>query len=118
MGLTSHRQLEVWKRSMMLVKQVYVLTKPFPKDEMYGLTSQLRRAAVSVPANIAEGNERQTSRDYAHFLAIARASLAELETLLLLSWQLSYAEEAKVMPLVKEIDELSRMLNAIRSKLK
>ena len=85
MIVKSYRDLLVWQRSMDLVEICYVIASAFPKEEVYGLTSQLRRAVVSIPANIAEGHTRATRKDYAHFFSIARGSTAELETLVLLA---------------------------------
>ena len=80
MAINSFRDLRVWQAGMELVEQVYLLTKSFPKQEIYGLTSQIQRAAVSVPSNIAEGHTREHSKEFLHHLSIAQASLAELET--------------------------------------
>jgi four helix bundle protein len=86
-----HEQLDAWKVSMLLVKEVYELTRRFPPDERFGLTQQMRRAAVSIPSNLAEGSGRSHSREYLQFISIARGSLAELETQLQLSIMLGYA---------------------------
>jgi len=88
MGETKHRELEVWKRSIGLVKKIYQITKDFPVEERYGLTDQIRRAAVSVASNIAEGSGRQTPKDFVNFLSMARGSLAELDTQLFLAKEL------------------------------
>jgi len=79
-GVRPHYNLTAWKESMALVKAVYLASQSFPKEEIYGLTSQMRRAAVSVPSNLAEGAARSGQREFAHFLSIARGSLSELET--------------------------------------
>jgi four helix bundle protein len=89
----SHRDLIVWQKAMDLAAEAYALTKCFPKAEAYGLTSQLTRAGASVAANIAEGHERSTSKDFAHFLSIAKGSLAETETYVLLAIRLGYVTE-------------------------
>jgi four helix bundle protein len=86
-----YRNLGVWRKSMAVVKSVYVVTRQFPKIENYGITNQMRRAAVSIPSNIAEGKSRQGDKEFARFLLIARGSLAELETQLLISQDLFYA---------------------------
>ncbi len=109
--------LRVWQRSHALVLNLYRLTDAFPSHERFGLVAQLRRAATSVPTNIAEGSKRRTSGDYARFLNIAEASLAETEYLLILSRDLEYCTVATSGPLLAEIDEGSRMLNALRSKV-
>jgi len=90
MVIHSHKDLTVWKRSMELVLAVYVLTENFPRTEIYGLTSQMRRCAVSIPSNIAEGRSRGTRRDYLQFLRISLGSAAELETQIEISKQLPF----------------------------
>lgn len=85
-----YEDLEVWQQAMNLVTMIYELTKEFPKDEMYGLTSQIRRAAVSIPSNIAEGQGRATTKDFLHFLVIARGSLNEVKTQLEIANRLGY----------------------------
>ncbi len=112
-----YKDLLVWQKGMTLAKQVYQLTQKFPAEERYGLTSQLRRAAVSVPSNIAEGQARRRTTEFLQFLSIAEGSLAELETQLLLSAELSYCKQTDVDPPLKEIDELQKMLVALKRKL-
>ena len=97
--------------------QVYRLTKSFPPDERFGLTSQLRRAALSVPTNIAEGSKRQTNPEYARFLNIAEGSLAETEYLLMVSRDLGYLPAAITKPVLAEAEEIARMLNGLRNKV-
>jgi len=109
--------LKVWQRSHALVLQIYQLTGSFPAEERFGLVAQLRRAALSVPTNIAEGSKREGLQEYAHFLNIAEGSLAETEYLLLVSRDLSYAAARIVQPLLQESDEVARMLNALRRKV-
>jgi four helix bundle protein len=111
----SHRDLVVWQKSMDLAVQVYRLTGRFPKSEMYRLTSQVTRAAASVPANIAEGNARGSRRDYANFLAIAKGSLNETETFLILA--LGYLREQELAPTLFLITEIGKMLTALRARL-
>jgi four helix bundle protein len=113
----SHRDLVVWQKSMDLAVQVYRLTSQFPKNEMYRLTSQVTRAVASVPANIAEGNARGTRRDYAHFLSIAKGSLNETETFLLLALRLGYLREHETAQTLLLITEIGKMLTALRAKL-
>ena len=108
----SYRDLRVWQRAMELVFGVYDVTRSFPKDELYGLVSQMRRAAVSVPSNIAEGKGRLTDRDRAHFYSQARGSLLELETQILIAQRLEYMFEARAKSLIETAAELGRMLNA------
>ena len=109
--------LKVWKKSHVLVLQVYRLTKGFPPEERYGLISQLRRAALSVPTNIAEGSKRQTNAEYARFLNIAEGSLAETEYLLMVSRDLGYLSEPASKPVLAESDEIARMLHSLRTKV-
>jgi four helix bundle protein len=108
--------LKVWQRSHAVVLTVYRLTEAFPPQERFGLTSQLRRAATSVPTNIAEGSKRRTRQDYARFLNLAEASLAETEYLLLLSRDLGYLSGDVTEPLL-EVSEISRMLDALRVRV-
>jgi four helix bundle protein len=110
-------QLKVWERGHQLVLAIYKITARFPSDERFGLTSQLRRAAVSVPANVAEGSKRHTNQDFARFLNIAEASLAETEYLLLLARDLGYLEADAHKSLTNEASEISRMLFALRAKV-
>jgi four helix bundle protein len=116
-GISSHRQLEVWNLSMDLVVEVYRLSSRFPADERFGLTSQVRRAAASVPANIAEGNSRSTRKDYAAFVSIAKGSLAETETYLLIAVRLSYLGEAQVASTLALVTRISKMLQSLRTRL-
>ena len=115
--LGSYRDLNVWQKAMDLAQEVYRLAKLMPKAEEYRLTSQLLRAAASVPANIAEGNARGTRRDYAHFVSIARGSLAEAETFLLLAVGVKLLSEHQAAPALKLTDGLGRMLNVLRRRL-
>ena len=115
--ITSHKDLLVWQRSMDLVETVYRLTGSFPSVEQWGLVSQMRRAAISVPSNIAEGYGRQATGEYRHHISIARGSLLELETQILLARRLKYLQPADTDPVLKEIDEISRMLATLVSKL-
>lgn len=114
----SYRDLRVWQRAMELVFGVYDVTRSFPKDELYGLVSQMRRAAVSVPSNIAEGKGRLTDRDRAHFYSQARGSLLELETQILIAQRLEYVFEARAKSLIETAAELGRMLNALIERIR
>jgi four helix bundle protein len=116
-AVQSHKDLIVWQKAMDMVVNTYGHAQNLPKNEIYGLTSQLTRAAVSVPANIAEGNARGTTKDYSHFLSVAKGSLVETETLLLLSVRLSFLCEEEVRPTLNPITEIGKMLTAIRAKL-
>jgi four helix bundle protein len=117
MIIRSHRDLQVWQRSMDLVDAIYSLTRSFPRDERYGLITQMRRAAFSVPCNIAEGRGRGSRRDFANFISIAKGSLLELETLLEVSVRQGFATREAAEPLSQEMGELERMLTRMRSRL-
>jgi four helix bundle protein len=115
--MQSYKQLRVWQRAHALTLTVYRLATNLSADERFGLCSQLRRAAVSVPSNIVEGSKRQSNADYARFLNIAEASLAETEYLLLLAVDLGYLTHDAHEPIAAEIDEVARMLHALRTKV-
>jgi four helix bundle protein len=117
MGAQHYRELIVWRKAMALATLCYRLTKSFPKDELFGMTSQIRRAAVSVPANIAEGNARAHTKEYLHHLSVARGSLAELETHLLLSNEVGLLQKGDLDACLGLSDEISRMLAALRKSL-
>jgi four helix bundle protein len=116
--IRSYRDLTVWQSAMELAKIAYAWTSKFPKQEVYGITSQIQRAAVSVPANIAEGRARNSTKEFLHHLSIARGSLAELETLLSLAETFDYCRQGEVAPLFRHCDEISRMLSGLRKRLK
>ncbi len=109
--------LKVWQRSHALVLEIYRLSSKFPGDERFGLTSQLRRAAASVPTNIAEGSKRRSNQEYAHFLNIAEGSLAETEYLTFLSRDLGYLKADAAEKPLKEISDVARMLHVLREKV-
>jgi four helix bundle protein len=106
-----HHELRVWQDAVALVKQVYECTKSFPSDERFGLTSQLRRAAVSVPSNIAEGAARRSKREFVQFLTVARGSLAEVETQIIIGPDLGYLLDAR--PIQKDIENLFGKLGSL-----
>lgn len=110
-------QLDVWQRSHALALVIYKLSTALPADERFGLISQLRRASVSVAANIAEGSNRRGKNEYARFLNIAEGSLAEVECLLFLSRDLKYLSPEQVIGSLQEASEIARMLNALRTKV-
>lgn len=118
MALKSFRELVVWQRAFVLAQRIYAVTQHFPSEERYGLTAQMRRCAVSVPSNIAEGYHRGSRRDYIRFLAIAQGSLAELETQILLSRSLHLASEDDLSDVLSALDEVSRILRALRASLR
>jgi len=111
------RDLLVWQQTMDLARDCYFLTKNFPKEELYSLTSQIRRAAVSVPANIAEGNGRGTRKDYVGFLRIAQGSPRELETYLILVVEIKLSQQEVVAPLLAQVSSVARLLNRLIQSL-
>jgi four helix bundle protein len=114
----SYRDLHVWTKSLSLVRSVYELTDAFPAREQFGLSAQIRRAAVSVPANIAEGYGRATRGEYLKHLSVARGSVNEVEALLLVAQHLGFLVEDKVTPALGIVDEMQRMLARLRARLK
>ena len=112
-----YKELKIWQKGMALVKDIYRLTETFPASEKYGLASQLRRAAVSVPSNIAEGQARSGTGEFLQFLSHASGSLAELETQMLLSIELRYCNSVGAGPILQQIMEIQKMLAVIRKKL-
>jgi four helix bundle protein len=115
--ISSYKDLLVWQRGMDLVEAVYRITAKLPVNEQFGLTAQMRRAAVSIPSNIAEGYGRQATGEYRHHLLFSRGSLLELETQVLLCRRLSYLPSNHSDSLIKEIAEISKMLGSLISKL-
>ena len=115
--IQSYRDLVVWKKSMAFVLDVYRCTQAFPKIETYGLTSQLRRAAVSVPSNIAEGQARRSTGEFKQFLGNARGSLTEVETQILIARDLGYLESQISEKLLDAAGEIGRMLNGLLAAL-
>jgi four helix bundle protein len=111
--IESYRDLRVWKEAMDLAVQCYEATKAFPREEMFGLVTQIRRAASSVPANVAEGYGRESTGSYAHFLRTAQGSLKELETHLLLATRVGLTPDAKSEPLIQQSDVVGRMLHGL-----
>ncbi|MCG8448996.1 MAG: four helix bundle protein [Pirellulales bacterium] len=116
--LRSHHDLKVWCLGMEIVENIYTFTKQFPREELYGLTSQLRRAATSIPANIAEGNGRDSIRQYLHHLSIAVGSLCEVETLLHIAIRLKYIDRNHTQNLFSQIEEEGRMLRGLQKSLR
>ena len=118
MRVASHRDLLVWQKAMDLVTASYRLTSKFPKTETYGLASQLQRAAVSMPANIAEGKGRATTGAYLQHLSIAAGSLAELDTHLGVALRLGYVDQREITGITEQLEEVGRMLTGLRKSLK
>jgi four helix bundle protein len=108
--INSYKDLIVWQRGMDVVETVYQITAKLPASEQWGLISQMRRAAVSVPSNIAEGYGRQATGEYRHHLSIARASSLELETQILLCRRVGYLAQDDLKPVLSQIDDISKML--------
>jgi len=113
MTIQSYRDLRFWQSSMGLAKQCYFLTREFSREEIYGMTSQIRRAAASIPANIAEGYGRESTGDYVRFLRIAQGSLKELETHLILATDVDLTRSENTEPLLQTADEIGRMLRSL-----
>ena len=115
--IRDYRDLLVWQRAMELVKAIYSATATFPAAEAYGLTSQIRRSAVSVPSNIAEGHGRENEGDFRRFLAIARGSLAELQTQLILSGELGFVDQKAIAIHLEKTEEVARMIRGMQKTL-
>ncbi len=115
----NHKELEVWKESMILAREAYLLTKGFPKEELYGITSQIRRASVSIPSNIAEGAARSSDKEFIQFLYISLGSLSELETQFLLSKDLKFIENLEVLHKIESIKmKLLGLIKYLKNKKK
>lgn len=117
MKLAPYQNLIVWQKALDLVVAVYALTGVFPREELYGLTTQMRRAAVSIPSNIAEGSRRGSKKDFRHFLRIAFSSGAELETQLLIVGRLPFGRELDYRAVEALLDEIMRMLNTMTKSI-
>ena len=114
----SYRDLVAWKKAVDLVTEIYRLTRGFPKEEMFGLISQIRRAAVSIPGNIAEGHARSSRKEFQYFLSNARGSVAELETQLIISHNLGLITEPELSRLLDQVAEVGRIINGLLTALK
>ena len=114
----SYKDLIVWQKAIDVISQIYALTKRFPAEERYGLSSQMQRAAVSIAANIAEGHGRGTRNDYAHFLDMANGSVSELKTLLVIAANLSLIPPQQCSTIERQLSEIGKMLVALRTKLR
>jgi len=112
------KELKIWQKARGLVKDVYLIVKEMPDDEKFGLISQIRRASVSIPANIAEGAGRNTDADFGRFLDIANGSCFELETLLILAVDLDYLSKSKYDIIFNDIEEIQKMIYSLRNKMK
>ncbi len=117
MGYQNYKNLIVWQKGMLLAKQVYILTDLLPEKELYSLSNQMRRAAISIPSNIAEGHGRNSNAEYIHFLSIARGSVSELETQLLLCQSINYLTDEQIESALGICNELQKMLSKMINTL-
>ena len=117
MTVSSYSDLQVWQKAMTLVRDVYSATQRFPKEELYALTSQVRRAAISIPSNIAEGHARNSTKDFLRHLSIALGSLAEMETQLIMARDLQYLPGDRLAPLLAATAEVGKMLRGLQKSL-
>lgn len=116
--ISNYRELTVWQKGMTLCKLIYACTESFPKAQQFVLASQMQRAAISIPSNIAEGYNRQYSKEYKQFLSIAYGSAAELETQILLASQLGFINEPQATELLSILTEIAKMLHVMIQKMK
>ena len=114
--MKTHKDLDVWKKSMDIVTEIYRVTKDFPKEEVYGLTNQMRRSVVSIPSNIAEGAGRNSKKEFIQFLYVALGSASELETQLIIAQNLAYLKD--VRQFLDQLDSIKKMLNGLINHLK
>ncbi|MFP3868726.1 MAG: four helix bundle protein [Desulfobacteraceae bacterium] len=114
----SFRDLDVWRKSIDLVKEIYQITGKFPPSEIYGLTNQIRRAAVSIPSNIAEGQGRNSAKEFRQFLGIALGSIAEIETQLIIAQEIGYLSNEKFDFLIISLDTIRKMIKSLANALK
>ena len=117
MTVTTYKDLKVWQKSMDLAEDIFKSVKMLPKEELYGLPDQMRRAVVSIPSNISEGHQRSSTKDYVRFLNIAKGSLGELETQIMLCERLEYLNKEKTDLLLGQCGEIGRMLNGLINRL-
>ena len=115
--IKNFQDLRIWQKGIEVVKNIYIMTKKFPKEELYGLTSQMRRSAVSIPSNIAEGFRRYHNKEYRQFLYITMGSCAELETQIIIANELNYINNNNKIELIEKIKYICRMINQLIKKL-
>jgi len=115
--MNKFKELKVWQKSIQLVTNIYSATIDFPKEEIYGITSQIRRCAVSIPSNIAEGAGRGTKKDFSHFLDIANGSSFELETQLIISKELGFIDHNIIESILSELGEIQKMITGLQKSL-
>jgi four helix bundle protein len=118
MAIQSYQELVAWQKAIDLVESIYNATTKFPLEEIYSLTAQIRRAAVSIPSNIAEGQGRNTTRDFLHFLSIAQGFVKEVETQVLIAERLTYITKQITVALVEQTTEVGRLLSGLSNSLK
>jgi four helix bundle protein len=116
--MNNYKELKVWQKSVDLAVKIYGITKAFPKEELYGLTSQLRRSAISIPSNIAEGAGRNTKKDFNNFLGISNGSSCELDTQLIIVQRINFIDASVVQSLQQEITEIQKMNWSLKRSLK
>lgn len=116
-NIKDFKDLFLWQRAMDLVVEVYDLVKKFPKEELFALSDQIRRAVISIPSNIAEGQGRNSSKEFIHFLSIAKGSKAELETQLLLCVRINYLKELEIEKAMSLVEEVGKMLHSLQKRL-
>ncbi|MFQ5434082.1 MAG: four helix bundle protein [Anaerolineae bacterium] len=117
MAVRNYRELIVWQKGMDLVTLIYQMTRTFPQEEKYGLVSQIRRSAVSIPSNIAEGQGRRSAIEFKRFLSIARGSLQETETQIMIAHRLKYIEKAQEQRVLAQCTEVAKLLNGLSNSL-
>lgn len=117
MANSDYRQLKVWQQAIQVVKHLYQVTSTFPESERYGLCSQMQRSAVSIPSNIAEGHYRNSTKEELQFLGIARGSVAELQTQIIISHEIGFIEETKMIEMTNELTGIDRMIVAYMKKI-
>lgn len=115
--IRNFKDLKIWQKGIEIVKDVYAMTKEFPREEMYGITSQMRRSAVSIPANVAEGFKRFHGKEYSQFLHIALGSVAELETHLIISKELGFIKDEQLAEISEKLDHISKMVSSLLNKI-
>ncbi|MBN1820677.1 MAG: four helix bundle protein [Prolixibacteraceae bacterium] len=115
--MNKFKELKVWQKAIAFVTEVYEVTKQFPQDELYGITSQIRRSSVSIPSNIAEGAGRRTKKEFSHFLDISRGSTYELETQLIISKNLDFINETSFSEIIFELEEIQKMITGLQKSL-
>ncbi len=116
-AINSYRDLKVWQKAIIIVEDIYTATQSFPKEEIYGLTSQIRRCAISVPSNVAEGSSKRSTKEFIRFINMSYGSLSELETQLYIAGRLNFINDTARLELEAKIAELGRMLNGLRLSL-